>query len=385
MFTYYSMITLITLAALLVLCVLVRDNSRIGKKQKIVFYLSYLFIGLAAAAEWAGVQLNGNESIPQCLLLAVKCADFTLTPMTGGALVRQTGASNRRLTALNILLVGNTVFQLIAVFFGWMTVIDATNHYSPGPLYFIYILVYLAVFAIVIVEFWHYGKGFARQNRYSLYSILVPVLTGILMQEVFDESFRTAYISMTLGAAMLFIHYVEYAQLDDADRIKQQKQLLYRDSMTGLFSRYAYSGELKQYDAKGALPDDLAVFSIDINRLKTVNDSLGHAAGDELICGAADCIQKVFGACGRCYRTGGDEFIVLAHADREKAEALIRQLAKEMKAWKGEVVPRLSLSAGFALASEHEGITTEKLIIIADKGMYDEKSRFYRQRADDNR
>ena len=40
---------------------------------------------------------------------------------------------------------------------------------------------------------------------------------------------------------------------------------------------------------------------------------------------------------------------------------------------------------GFALASEHEGITTEKLIIIADKGMYDEKSRFYRQRADDNR
>ena len=278
MFTYYSMITLITLAALLVLCVLVRDNSRIGKKQKIVFYLSYLFIGLAAAAEWAGVQLNGNESIPQCLLLAVKCADFTLTPMTGGALVRQTGASNRRLTALNILLVGNTVFQLIAVFFGWMTVIDATNHYSRGPLYFIYILVYLAVFAIVIVEFWHYGKGFAGQNRYSLYSILVPVLTGILMQEVFDESFRTAYISMTLGAAMLFIHYVEYAQLDDADRIKQQKQLLYRDSMTGLFSRYAYSGELKQYDAKGALPDDLAVFSIDINRLKTVNDSLGHAA-----------------------------------------------------------------------------------------------------------
>ena len=84
MFTYYSMITLITLAALLVLCVLVRDNSRIGKKQKIVFYLSYLFIGLAAAAEWAGVQLNGNESIPQCLLLAVKCADFTLTPMTAG-------------------------------------------------------------------------------------------------------------------------------------------------------------------------------------------------------------------------------------------------------------------------------------------------------------
>ena len=381
MFTYYSMITLITLAALLVLCVLVRDNSRIGKKQKIVFYLSYLFIGLAAAAEWAGVQLNGNESIPQCLLLAVKCADFTLTPMTGGALVRQTGASNRRLTALNILLVGNTVFQLIAVFFGWMTVIDAENRYTHGPLYFLYILVYLAVITIVIIEFLIYGKGFARQNRISLYSIMALVLAGILVQELFDGAFRTAYISMTLGACMLFIHYVEYAQLDDKNRINEQQKLLNRDSMTGLFSRYAYSRKLRYYDGLEKLPGDLAAFSIDINGLKSVNDTLGHAAGDELICGAADCIRKVFGSYGICYRTGGDEFVVLAHADKERAEELIRRLSEEANAWKGKAVRSLSLSSGYALASEHADVSAEKLIVFSDQGMYAEKNRYYQLRA----
>ncbi|MBR5705734.1 MAG: diguanylate cyclase, partial [Deltaproteobacteria bacterium] len=69
---------------------------------------------------------------------------------------------------------------------------------------------------------------------------------------------------------------------------------------------------MKALDSEGAPPEDLAVFSIDVNGLKTVNDSLGHDAGDELIRGAADCISAAFGQTGKCYRTGGDEFVVLA-------------------------------------------------------------------------
>ena len=50
--------------------------------------------------------------------------------------------------------------------------------------------------------------------------------------------------------------------------------------------------------------------TIDINGLKVVNDTLGHAAGDELICGAADCISKTFEKSGTCYRTGGGGGVV---------------------------------------------------------------------------
>ncbi|HCA04596.1 MAG TPA: hypothetical protein DEO32_01730 [Ruminococcaceae bacterium] len=385
MFTYYTVITLISIASLLVLCVLVHENGRIRRKQKTVFYLTYLFIGLAALAEWTGIQLNGNQNIPQWLLIAVKCTDYLLTPLTGGALVKQINVRNRGLTVLNGVLLGNIAFQIIAAFFGWMTQIDSGNNYRHGPLYFVYIIIYLVVISVVVVEFFIYGKGFARQNRHSLYAIMCFVLCGILVQEICGGEFRTAYLTMTIGVVLLFIHYVEYAQLDAEDRLSKQEQLLYKDTMTGLYSRHAYSNALKVFDAKGALPEDLVAFSVDINGLKTVNDTMGHAAGDELICGAADCIQRVFGAYGKCYRTGGDEFIVLARGSREKAEALLKQLATETEVWSGKLIHNLSVSAGYALVTDHAGITAEKLIIFADKGMYEDKSRFYRQSGNEKR
>ena len=349
-----------------------------------IFYLTYLFIGIAAAAEWVGIQLNGNDMFPRWLLLAVKCTDYILTPMAGGALVRQLGLRNRGFTVLNAVLIGNTIFQIIAVFFGWMVTIDENNNYSHGPLYFVYIIIYLFVIAIVITEFLIYGKGFPKQNRYSLYSVMTLVLGGILLQEILGKDYRTAYFSMAFGALMLYIHYLEYAHIDDEDHIKKQRELLNKDSLTGILSRYAYSNALKELDKNDSLPDDLAVFSIDINGLKTANDTLGHAAGDELIRGAAECIQKAFDSYGLCYRTGGDEFIVLAHADYILAEALVHQLADEAAAWNGSLIHTLSLSVGYALASDHNDVSAEKLIIFADEEMYWDKKRFY-QNPENNR
>ena len=57
--------------------------------------------------------------------------------------------------------------------------------------------------------------------------------------------------------------------------------------------------------------DDFVFVSLDVNGLKTINDTQGHAAGDELIKAAASCMKKCIGSYGRVYRTGGDEFIAL--------------------------------------------------------------------------
>lgn len=53
---------------------------------------------------------------------------------------------------------------------------------------------------------------------------------------------------------------------------------------------------------------EITVIMMDVNGLKTVNDSCGHMAGDELIIGAAKCIQTSMGEYGKVYRVGGDEF-----------------------------------------------------------------------------
>ena len=92
------------------------------------------------------------------------------------------------------------------------------------------------------------------------------------------------------------------------------------------------------------------MFSVDINGLKTVNDTLGHEAGDELICGAARCIEATLGTWGKCYRTGGDEFIVLAEMDWTETQEALARLARE-----------------------------------ADQAMYARKAEYYRQTGNDRR
>ena len=374
---YYSSMIILSLMSLAVLCILVHENGRIKRESKKLFYLTYLLIALSAIAEWVGIRLNGVQSLPKWPLLAAKCADYILTPMAGGALVRQMDLGNRWSKALSLILAANAVFQIPACLAGWMIRIDEGNRYSHGPLYGVYIAVYLSVIAIIIVEFVLYGKSFRRQNRTSLYAAMILVIAGIAAQEFLGSEFRTSYVALTFGASLLFIHYSEFSQLASDSRIQAQEIQISTDELTGLLNRYAYAKALESYDAAKEIPPDLVAFSIDIDGLKNANDTYGHAVGDELICGAAGCIKRVFGENGRSFRTGGDEFIVLARMKRADAEKALLHLSEEAASWTGVGIKKLSCSAGYALAADHPGISVEKLVIEADQAMYVEKNKFY--------
>ncbi|MBQ8305379.1 MAG: GGDEF domain-containing protein [Blautia sp.] len=385
MISYYSSIILLCWAALGVLCVLVSENDRIPAEEKRSLYMTYLVIAAAALAEWIGVQLDGREGIPLQVLAMVKCADYALTPMAGGMLVWGMKEGRRWKQLLLGLLISNTVFQIVACFAGWMVAIDEHNHYTHGPLYFVYVLVYLTAMVLVVIGFISYGRNFRQRNQKSLYMIMLMVFFGILMQEFLGREFRTAYISMTLGAALLYIHYSEFLQMRMDEEILKQRVQIDTDPLTGTYSRYAYSQALKGMDASGRIPEDLVIFAIDINELKTINDTLGHDAGDELICGSARCIQEVLGEYGRCYRTGGDEFVVLANMDRQQAEEAVRRLDQVTSSWKGHLVKEVALAAGFIVAADFEGLSAEKLVREADFAMYAAKSEYYRRTGKDRR
>ena len=125
------------------------------------------------------------------------------------------------------------------------------------------------------------------------------------------------------------------------------------------------------------------LFSIDLNGLKIVNDTKGHAAGDELIKGCADCLALTLRQKGKVYRTGGDEFMAIIHtADPGKLREMIREKAAE---WHGIYSDQITMSIGYAAARDYCNATVDELERLADANMYAEKEKYYRQKGIDRR
>lgn len=156
------------------------------------------------------------------------------------------------------------------------------------------------------------------------------------------------------------------------------------DMLTGLGNRFAYSDDAERY-VQSHLPDDLTYVYLDVNELKRTNDTLGHHAGDELITGAAECIKKVFGQVGSCYRMGGDEFVVLCKVSEERFADLCAEFDRTLENWSGSWVQELRVSYGGAAAREIPDGDLTQISKLADKRLYEAKALYYSSKGVDRR
>lgn len=374
----------LTWLALAVLSELVRENNRMSHERRMLCYVEFSLIAAAALAEWCGVALGYLEGLPAWPILVVKWADYVLTPLAGGAIAWQVRQHNRLDKALIALLAFNVVFQTVAFATGSMIVVDEHNHYYHTGLHVVYMAIYIAVFVIAAIQFALYGNKFPNKNQNSLYLTVALAIVGVAMQELLGGEVRVAYLALTLCASFLYIRNGEFFQLEQDKTFAEQHELLMKDDLTGIGNRRAYSIALDELNKNGMAKGTTA-FSIDIDGLKEANDTLGHSAGDELIRAAASCIQHVFEPTGKCYRTGGDEFIVLAPMNKQQAKKALSTLNEEASGWRGSVGQQLHLSSGYALATDWPSATAEELVIKADYMMYDAKEAYYLSEGRDRR
>ncbi len=151
-------------------------------------------------------------------------------------------------------------------------------------------------------------------------------------------------------------------------------RLAHFDSLTGLSNRFQMSQTLEKIlTAPQAQTRDCAVFLLDLDRFKQVNDTLGHPAGDALLKQVSQRLERVVGTVGRVGRLGGDEFqVVLAgKIAREQlahlAERIIEQVSQPYVIEGSRVM--IGASVGIALAPD-DGVTSEALIRNADLALY---------------
>ena len=162
---------------------------------------------------------------------------------------------------------------------------------------------------------------------------------------------------------------------DITDRKITEEKLTYlstHDGLTGLFSRSYFEAELERLQVSRHYP--ISILMVDVDHLKIVNDSEGHASGDRLIKRTAHVLRLTFRPEDVIARIGGDEFVVITPAtDRFTAAKLVQRLRGMLEIEnksKPEVKP-LELSMGIATAEV--GDLLADVLKTADYQMYQDK------------
>ena len=188
-------------------------------------------------------------------------------------------------------------------------------------------------------------------------------------------------IAMGLLTSVIVTYRRARKNIEERDHAEEMLRLLsLTDELTGLYNRRGFS-TLSEQQFKIANRDKkcLLLVSADLDGLKSINDTFGHAEGDVALIETAAILRECVRQSDIVARIGGDEFVMLLTSGNEgfdtqklvdRLEKLIdKHGRKRHRGWK------ISLSIGFARRSPDSGQSLDDLIVRADRMMYEQKKK----------
>ena len=273
--------------------------------------------------------------------------------------------------------ISDATYGFSILMFVWaifVTLIDATQGYQ-SPLIYGCVLLLLPLMGIMkkahIVALELLGDIAVLIVCFSFYDDALVFLVNFVVYAV---------IALTLGLSYIGARengHKREIELEELSDIRWQHANV--DELTGMRNRRAYVGKLNAIKEN---PNriELTLWLFDVNYLKVVNDEFGHAAGDDLLRGAAQCIEQSMGADASVYRIGGDEFAAI-DLGCEDPVAVGARIEEACKAWKGSMATEMSIAYGSASSHDYPDASLLELEKRADAAMYADKDRKHAARA----
>jgi len=203
---------------------------------------------------------------------------------------------------------------------------------------------------------------------------LETVLLGAVKERLADDP--TAMVDAVERLVRLFA-LIQSGLVEELlrERSTELEWLAHTDALTGLFNlRYLRQQIDHLLGLQQRYGHPFALLLLDIDGLKRVNDSFGHAAGDELLLGVAEAIRAATRSVDVAARIGGDEFCVLApHQTASRATVLGERLAAGIEAIESADGAHVGVSIGVVACPEHAS-ESESLLELADMAMYAAKA-----------
>jgi diguanylate cyclase (GGDEF)-like protein len=202
--------------------------------------------------------------------------------------------------------------------------------------------------------------------------------------ELVNRKGKARFTKHDIELVALLGGYMSRAILNGVDILKQT-ELALRDELTGLGNVRRLEPEIeKAVKIARKTRRDLSVLFLDVDRLKSLNDRLGHRAGSEALRRVGSVLATAVGEEGFAYRFGGDEFVVVlpdqdAEAADRVAERLRTAVAKGTRGpmRHGGTLPKITVSIGLATLDDclHPGRSTAarrtaRLLAAADRALY---------------
>jgi diguanylate cyclase (GGDEF)-like protein/PAS domain S-box-containing protein len=188
---------------------------------------------------------------------------------------------------------------------------------------------------------------------------------------------RTSYVPDFDDSGQVVGAYTVTIDVHDLTEAQQRlSRSVERDHLTDAYSRRTMMERLEAA-AASATSHPFALYFVDLDGFKALNDAAGHAAGDAFLVKLARALEAAVRAEDAVGRFGGDEFLVLASVrDLAGAHTLAQHLMEAVRACaeQGAEVPGVSASIGYAFAP-HDATLPLRLLQLADGAMYEAKRR----------
>lgn len=217
-----------------------------------------------------------------------------------------------------------------------------------------------------------------KNFHYDLMGYIILCGTIFLDLTFYYSTFRSDCSSFFRIGMLLFIiclildnKQTLYQAAFEKERLQMLETLAFKDQMTDLYNRTAFDQDINSLNSRLDTHSCISIIIFDINNLKIINDSLGHALGDQLIIIAATLIKKNFSNNARLYRIGGDEFVVmLTDTVDENLEAYLCSFCDSLSIHNQSTTPVLSIAYGYCHYDICRHTNLYDVFVEADAAMY---------------